>query len=218
MPYSACVRCTNCDGFPCVVHGKSDADVLGVRPALEHDERRRCSRTRTAVKLETNADGTAVTEVVVERDGELERYSRRPRRARLRRGQHREAAARLRERPAPARARERLRPGRPQLHVPQQPGRARALAGREPDGLPEDARPERLLLRAATGTTTRSATSRWSASRRRRCSAARSRCETRLAPQWSLERVARHAVDFWLSTEDLPMPGEPGHGRRRRAS
>jgi len=30
--------------------------------------------------------------------------------------------------------------------------------------------------------------------------------ETRLAPQWTLERVARHAIDFWLSTEDLPKP------------
>ena len=30
--------------------------------------------------------------------------------------------------------------------------------------------------------------------------------ETKLAPQWSLERVARHAIDFWLSTEDLPRP------------
>jgi choline dehydrogenase-like flavoprotein len=30
--------------------------------------------------------------------------------------------------------------------------------------------------------------------------------ETRFAPQWSLEEVARHAVDFWLSTEDLPRP------------
>jgi choline dehydrogenase-like flavoprotein len=28
--------------------------------------------------------------------------------------------------------------------------------------------------------------------------------ETRFAPHWSLEEVARHAVDFWLSTEDLP--------------
>ncbi len=28
--------------------------------------------------------------------------------------------------------------------------------------------------------------------------------ETRLAPEWTLERIARHAVDFWLSTEDLP--------------
>ena len=31
-----CVRCSTCDGFPCLVHGKSDAEVIGVRPALEH--------------------------------------------------------------------------------------------------------------------------------------------------------------------------------------
>ena len=36
--------------------------------------------------------------------------------------------------------------------------------------------------------------------------------ETRLAPQWSLERIARHAIDFWLSTEDLPAR-QPGNGR-----
>ena len=29
--------------------------------------------------------------------------------------------------------------------------------------------------------------------------------ETMFAPSWSLEDVARHAVDFWLSTEDLPV-------------
>jgi choline dehydrogenase-like flavoprotein len=30
--------------------------------------------------------------------------------------------------------------------------------------------------------------------------------ETKLAPSWTLRDVARHAVDFWLSTEDLPLP------------
>jgi choline dehydrogenase-like flavoprotein len=30
--------------------------------------------------------------------------------------------------------------------------------------------------------------------------------ETRLAPEWTLDRIAKHAIDFWLSTEDLPMP------------
>jgi choline dehydrogenase-like flavoprotein len=30
--------------------------------------------------------------------------------------------------------------------------------------------------------------------------------QTRLAPEWTLERVAKHAIDFWLSTEDLPSP------------
>jgi choline dehydrogenase-like flavoprotein len=31
--------------------------------------------------------------------------------------------------------------------------------------------------------------------------------ETRFAPEWTLRDVARHAVDFWLSTEDLPVRG-----------
>jgi choline dehydrogenase-like flavoprotein len=30
--------------------------------------------------------------------------------------------------------------------------------------------------------------------------------ETKLAPQWTLKKIAAHAVDFWLSTEDLPRP------------
>jgi len=30
--------------------------------------------------------------------------------------------------------------------------------------------------------------------------------QTKLAPRFSLDEVAKHAVDFWLSTEDLPRP------------
>jgi choline dehydrogenase-like flavoprotein len=33
--YSRCVRCNCCDGFPCLVHAKGDAEVCSVRPALE---------------------------------------------------------------------------------------------------------------------------------------------------------------------------------------
>ena len=36
LPYSICVKCNACDGFPCPLHAKSDAEVSGVRPALEH--------------------------------------------------------------------------------------------------------------------------------------------------------------------------------------
>jgi choline dehydrogenase-like flavoprotein len=74
MPYSACVRCPTCDGFPCVVKAKSDAEVLAVRPALEHPNVTLLTQAK-AVRLETNPAGTAVTEVVVEHDGQLERYS-----------------------------------------------------------------------------------------------------------------------------------------------
>ena len=74
MPYSTCVRCANCDGFPCPVHAKADAEVLGVRPALEHANVTLLTNAK-AVKLETNPAGTAVTGVVVERNGATETYA-----------------------------------------------------------------------------------------------------------------------------------------------
>ena len=74
MPYSACVRCPTCDGFPCLVHAKSDAEILAVRPAMEHPNVTLLTQAK-AVRLETNPAGTVVTEVVVEHDGQLERYS-----------------------------------------------------------------------------------------------------------------------------------------------
>ncbi len=69
MPYSKCVRCSTCDGFPCLVHAKSDAEVLGVRPALEHPNVTLLTNAEV-VALNTNPAGTAITEVVVERAGE----------------------------------------------------------------------------------------------------------------------------------------------------
>ena len=74
MPHGNCVRCSTCDGFPCLVHAKSDAEVLAVRPALEHPNVTMLTGAR-AVALGTNPAGTAVTEVVVERDGARETHS-----------------------------------------------------------------------------------------------------------------------------------------------
>ena len=91
-PYSTCIRCATCDGFPCLVHAKSDAEVLGVRPALEHANVTLLTNAKV-VRLETNDAGTAVTEVVVERDGGEERFAGDDRRRRVRCGQHGEAAA-----------------------------------------------------------------------------------------------------------------------------
>ena len=74
MPHSHCVRCATCDGFPCLVHAKSDAEVLGVRPALEHPNVTLLTNAE-AVRLETNAAGTAVTGVLVDHDGERATYT-----------------------------------------------------------------------------------------------------------------------------------------------
>ena len=74
MPYSTCVRCGQCDGFPCPLHAKSDAEVLGVRPALEHPNVTLVTGA-TARRLVTDDSGRSVTGVEVERDGEIETYT-----------------------------------------------------------------------------------------------------------------------------------------------
>lgn len=33
---SDCIRCDTCDGFPCLVDAKADADLVGVRPAIKY--------------------------------------------------------------------------------------------------------------------------------------------------------------------------------------
>jgi len=68
---SVCVRCGFCDGFPCPLHAKADAEVMGVRPALESPNVTLLTDA-PAVRLNTNPGGTAVTEVVIERDGSTE--------------------------------------------------------------------------------------------------------------------------------------------------
>jgi choline dehydrogenase-like flavoprotein len=60
----------NCDGFPCLVHAKSDAEVIAVRPAIEHPNVTLLTDAE-AVRLECNDEGSAVTGVVVRQgDGE----------------------------------------------------------------------------------------------------------------------------------------------------
>jgi choline dehydrogenase-like flavoprotein len=71
---SACIRCDTCDGFPCLVHAKADAEVVAVRPAMRHSNVTLVTQARV-LKLETDASGRQVSRVVVERDGGRETYS-----------------------------------------------------------------------------------------------------------------------------------------------
>jgi len=71
MAYSTCIRCQTCDGFPCLVHAKSDAETVAVRPALAFPNVT-LLRNAKALKLQTNASGTAVTEVVADVVGQRE--------------------------------------------------------------------------------------------------------------------------------------------------
>ncbi|MBM6595164.1 GMC oxidoreductase [Microvirga pudoricolor] len=74
MAYSTCIRCQTCDGFPCLVHAKSDAEVVGVRPAIEF-ENVTLLRNAEVLKLETDPAGRSVTGVVATVSGQPETFS-----------------------------------------------------------------------------------------------------------------------------------------------
>jgi len=70
---SRCVRCATCDGHPCLVYAKADAQVVCVDPALDHPNVTLLTNAYVS-RLETSASGRAVTRVQVERDGRREAY------------------------------------------------------------------------------------------------------------------------------------------------
>ena len=71
---SACIRCATCDGYPCLVNAKADAQVMTVEPALRYPNVTLRTRARV-VRLETDPSGRNVSRVVVDRDGEREEYT-----------------------------------------------------------------------------------------------------------------------------------------------
>jgi choline dehydrogenase-like flavoprotein len=202
MPFSKCVRCIDCDGFPCLVHAKSDAEVLGVRPALEHPNVTLVTNAMV-VKLETNPAGTAVTKVVVNVEGVQEVYEggvvvvscgaansaklllmsandKHPKG--LANGSDQvgrnymfhnsQAVLALSKEPNPTQYQKTL--GLNDFYFGM-PGYEYPMGNIQMIG-----KSQAPMFRGEKP------------------------IETALAPQWSLELVAKHAVDFWLSTEDLP--------------
>ncbi len=71
---SHCIRCNTCDGFPCLMQAKADAHVICIEPALEHPHIEILTHAYAA-RLETSSSGRQVTKVHVERNGARETYS-----------------------------------------------------------------------------------------------------------------------------------------------
>ena len=71
---SRCIRCETCDGHPCLVGAKSDAQVVAVDPALR-DPNVTLLTNAYVVKLETSASGREVTRLVVKRGEATETHS-----------------------------------------------------------------------------------------------------------------------------------------------
>jgi choline dehydrogenase-like flavoprotein len=203
-PYSTCVRCSQCDGFPCLVHAKADAEVLGVRPALEHSNVTLLTNSKV-VELATNGEGTAVAHVVVDRNGGEERFT----------GDVVVVAcgaantAKLLLQSASDKHPNGLANGSDQvgrnymfhdstavlaLSREENPTTYQKTLGLNDFYFGSDDFDYPLGNVQMVG---KSQAAMFRGERPR---------ETRLAPQWTLARMAQHAIDFWLSTEDLPRP------------
>src|SRR5947209_16194608 len=60
---SACIRCSTCDGHPCLINAKADAQTVCVDPALEHPNVSLVTNAYV-VRLETSSAGREVSRVV----------------------------------------------------------------------------------------------------------------------------------------------------------
>lgn len=70
---SPCIRCSTCDGYPCLLHAKADAQVCAVDPALEHPNVTLLTNAYVE-RLVTSPSGREVTGVVVRRGDAREEY------------------------------------------------------------------------------------------------------------------------------------------------
>ena len=73
MPFSACVRCKDCDGFPLPGPRQVRRGSRWRPPGAQHPNVTLLTNAQV-VKLNTNAAGTAVTEVVVNHHGQTETF------------------------------------------------------------------------------------------------------------------------------------------------
>jgi choline dehydrogenase-like flavoprotein len=204
-PYSKCVRCDNCDGFPCLVHAKADAEVIAVRPAIEHSNVTLLINAE-AVRLQTNEAGTAVTGVAVNHDGHQETF---------------EApivvvscgaanSARLLLMSASDQHPRGLANGSDQVgrnfmfHNSQA---VLALSKEEnPTVFQKTLGVNDFYLKGTKDFDYPLGNIQMVGKSQAAMFRGEKPGETRFAPQWTLRDIARHAVDFWLSTEDLPRP------------
>ena len=199
---SQCIRCAWCDGYPCLVHAKSDAETIAVRPLLDQPNFTLLVEAEVN-RLQTDSSGRRVTGVSVTRRGVQEFYSGDV--VALCAGAANSARLLLMsatDKHPHGLANSSDQVGRNYVF---HNSRAVVALSREPN----DTRFQKTL--SLNDFYFGSPDYPWPMGNIQmvgKSNAAAFRGEeprlTRLAPTWTLDQLARHSVDFWLSTEDLP--------------
>jgi choline dehydrogenase-like flavoprotein len=75
LPHSACIRCDAFDGYPCMTNGKADAQIVCVDPTLRAYPNLTLLTNSYVDKLTTDSQGRRISGVNVLRGGEQTTYS-----------------------------------------------------------------------------------------------------------------------------------------------
>jgi choline dehydrogenase-like flavoprotein len=202
---SQCIRCAWCDGYPCLVHAKADADVIAVRPLLGRQNVTLLVNAQVE-HLETDAAGGAVVGVQVSRDGNTEVY--RGDVVVLAAGAANTAKILLRS--ATDRHPAGLANGSDQVGRNYMYHNSKAVVAldKEHNGTVFQ---KTLALNdfyfAGNGRDWPLGNIQMLGKSNAMAMKGEEPKLTKLAPHWSLDEVASHAVDFWLTTEDVPKAG-----------
>src|SRR6266542_532544 len=201
---SRCIRCETCDGFPCLIHAKSDAQVICVDPALEHPNVTLVTNARVT-RLLTSPSGREIAGVAVQRNGAEEVFSGDIVVSSC--GAINSAALLLRS------ATDRH---------PNGLANASGVVGRHYMGhvnsvlLAISKSPNPTVFQKTLGVNDfyfgddeyeyPMGNIQMVGKSQAEMYKGEKPIETKLAPTFALKDIATHAVDFWLSTEDLPLP------------
>jgi choline dehydrogenase-like flavoprotein len=203
-PASTCIRCAWCDGYPCLVHAKSDAETIAVRPVLDQPNVTLLVGAEVTA-LRTDPAGRTVTGVEVSRYGKKETYAADI--IVVAAGAANSAKILLRS--ASDAHPDGLANSSGQVGRNYMFHNSKAVVALDKDAnetvfqktlglndfyLAGEGRPWPLgniqLLGKSNAEAMKGEEPKL----------------TKIAPRFSLDEVARHAVDFWLTTEDLPRP------------
>jgi choline dehydrogenase-like flavoprotein len=205
-PASTCIRCAWCDGYPCMVHAKSDAEIIAVRPIITLPNVT-LLRNAEVKRLETDPSGRTVTGVVVDRGGDGKEEVYRADIVVLAAGAANTAKILLRSasdaHPAG------LANGSDQVGRNYMFHNSKAIAAlgeQDNDTVYQKTLAINDFYLPGIGR-------EWPLGNIQmlgKSNAGAMKGEephlTKLVPRWSLEEAAHHSVDFWLTTEDLPKP------------
>lgn len=186
LPSRGCTLCATCDGFACQLGAKADAEAIAVRPVMNRDNVTLLTNARVT-RLHANLG--VVTHVELERDGRTELHSADV--IVVSAGAVNSAALLLRSGLTD-------RSGQLGQNYMSHVSQAVMALSLEPNPTTfQKTMAVHDFYEEGLGAVQMLGKSSAEAMRGESALAA-------LAPGWTLEKIAAHSIDFWLSTEDLP--------------